>query len=165
MNENGQASEQAPVQAVVKPQSVTIFGALNIVYGGFYVLSSPIAIFGYLYAYREGKVTLEEMAMALFNVTIGFCITVWLVTLGVGLLKFKKWSRRGCVMYGWVDIAVVLLGAAGYTILAFMPDAMPQEEILAILIVDIPVSLIYPVLLLIFMQTTKVKDAFKAIGE
>ena len=163
MNENSPSPEQAPVHTVAKPLSITIFGALNIVYGGFHILSSPFAILGYIYLHGEGKVTLEEMAVGMFNTTIGFCITVWLVILGIGLLKFKKWSRRGCVMYSWVDIAVILLGAIGYTVLAFIPEAMPQEEILAILIVDAPLSLIYPVLLLIFMQTAKVKDAFKVI--
>lgn len=169
MNENVLNTAQAPTRAVKKPRSVTVFGVLNIVYGGLLILLAPIAIFGFIYAGQTGEVSSGEMMWDLFNIIVGFGLSIWLVILGIGLLKVEKWSRRGCVIYAWVDIAIILLGTGieivimslGYT------KIFPQEGVLINLFAEFLgalTSLIYPVLLLIFMQKAKVKSAFQEIG-
>jgi hypothetical protein len=166
MNENSLKTVQVPAQAVKKPKSVTVFGVLNIVYGGLFILFTPIAIFGYLIAGKKGDVSFGEMMWALFSLIVGFGLTIWLVILGIGLLHLKKWARAGSVMYAWVDIAFILLGIGVDIVILSLDGINPQEGELAELFVESldMVSLVYPALLLIFMQKAKVKMAFQEIA-
>jgi len=166
MNENSLKTVQVPAQVVKKPKSVTVFGVLNIVYGGLFILSTPIAIFGYIVAGKKGDVSSGEMMWALFSLIVGFGLTIWLVILGIGLLNLKKWARRGSVMYAWADIAFILIGTGVNIVILSLDGINPQEGELTKLFVeflDIIISVVYPVLLLIFMQKDKVKMAFQEI--
>ena len=103
----------------------------------------------------------------LFMNTMGFGLSVWLLTLGIGLLMIKKWARRGSILYGWLGITVTILETA-VNIIAYKLGWISVGE------GELPGyiggtcggligGLIYPVLLLIFMKTDKVKQAFAGI--
>ena len=153
---------------IKKPVSITVFGVLNIIYGGLFILLTPISIFGYIAEGWKGDISYREMTWSLFNIIIGFGVTIWLVILGIGLLKLKKWARRGCVVYGWVDIVYILLAAIADIIFISLGwiKMFSNEGMLANIsteFLNIVISLIYPVLLLIFMKTRKVRQAFAGI--
>jgi hypothetical protein len=104
----------------------------------------------------------------------GICFAGWLVSLGIGLLKFKGWARRGSVIYACIAI---VWGIAGLilTLLAMSmgwmgaPEGMAEPQRAGMMggmvggICGGILGMIYPVLLLIFMLSAKVKDAFRMV--
>lgn len=167
----GQEPVILPPQTVEvgKPTSVTVFGILNCVFGGMGILCMPCAIYGSMIT---GEVTQIEATVfstvwGIISFAVSFIFSIWELTVGIGLLKFAPWSRRGAVMYSAVIIIWVIFGN-GLNILALsmgwitMPEGGIGVQVLGICMGFI--GLIYPILLLIFMQTSKVKQAFAAIG-
>jgi hypothetical protein len=106
----------------------------------------------------------------LISLTVKFGLFIYLIILGVGLLMMKKWSRIGSILYGCFAI-IWGIAVIGVNLLAFwvMHQAEGQRAamiggMVGVICVGI-IGLIYPVLLLIFMQTEKVKSYFAAAGE
>jgi len=94
---------------------------------------------------------------------IGF--SAWLLALGISLLKFKRWARRGSVIYSIIVIVRHIIRSVLYfAALSLGWFTMAQNQWIAVVvgIFSLPLGLIYPVLLLIFMNTAKVKQAFTA---
>jgi hypothetical protein len=159
----GQA--QVPVQTVEKPTSVTVFGILNIVFGGLGFLCTPIGIFGIVMTGKTMEIVAGYKIFLLVSSFIGIGFSAWLLTLGIGLVTMKRWARRGSCIYAWIAI---VWGIAGLilNILAVSLGWMvsPQGQLPGLLggmCCGGISGLIYPVLLLIFMQTAKVKQAFQ----
>ncbi len=167
MEETGQNPVILPPQVIEKPTSVTVFGILNIVFGGLGLLCMPFVVFGFLYADRfvQVEITFADKIWSLFGFIVGFGFSIWQLTLGIGLLTLRSWARRGTIGYAYADIVWTLLGV-GWNILAlYLGWTTPMEGGLTAYIggtCGVLFSLIYCVLLLIFMQTTKVKRAFSA---
>jgi hypothetical protein len=90
------------------------------------------------------------------------------VILGIGLLNLKRWARSGSVIYSCIAIAWSIAGVALNIIAMSMQWITIPEEGLPGFIGGICGGLcgglIYPILLLIFMQTQKVKNAFAVLG-
>jgi hypothetical protein len=152
---------------IEKPMAVTVFGVLNIVFGCYFL----VRIVHSWYKIMAGDFkNSEEMmwpgipALLLFVVIVG--LVVWLIVLGIGLLKMKRWARRGSVLYGWIQIVliVITLGGAVVSLVIDWKDA--PRIILGSITIDNGLAVIhwiYMVLLLVFMKTAKVKQAFAAI--
>jgi hypothetical protein len=161
MEEFGSNQLQSPTQVVEKPISVTVFGVLNIVFGCLGLLFIPIALFGLAAASKRMGVS---ASFKMWSVVVGIGFSIWLLILGIGLLKMSKWARCGSVIYAWVRIIWILIvvGSSFATLSGWMAvrgGAIPG--FLGVVYGGI-LGLIYPVLLLIFMQTNKVKQAFHA---
>ena len=170
----GQA--QMPIQTVPdeKPTSVTVFGVLNCVFGGLGILCTPFSVLG---LFIGDLIPMSEMnpieispgykIFLLVASVIGIGVAAWLLSLGIGLLKFKSWARRGSVIYAWVAIVWGIVSAV-INLLALSQGWMtaPQGQMPAMVsgMCGGMIGLIYPVLLLIFMQTKRVKEAFAAVG-
>jgi hypothetical protein len=156
-------------QKMEKPTSVIVFGILNIVFGIFGMLFSPLTIFALVISSGSEEITEGyEIFLLLMNV-VGFGFSIWLLILGIGLLAMKKWARRGSILYAWLGILLSVVEMA-VNILArifgwvTVPESGVAEYIIGICI-SLVGGLIYPVLLLIFMQTARVKQAFQARGQ
>jgi hypothetical protein len=100
---------------------------------------------------------------------VGFGFSVWLLALGIGLLAMKGWARRGSVLYGWLGIILsVTETAVNFLALTLNWITVPaggQTEYIVGICIGLVGGLIYPVLLLVFMRTAKVKQAFLARGQ
>ena len=146
-----------------------VFGVLNCVFGGLGILCTPFSILGIFMGDlvpmngNQMQIVAGYKAFLLVTSILGIVIAAWLLSLGIGLLKFKSWARYGSIIYAWVMIAWGILGI-GINMLALSRGwiTLPQEAMPSYLIGGM-VGFIYPVLLLIFMQTEKVKRAFAAI--
>jgi hypothetical protein len=190
MNEQGQNPENIGSPAVrpegqipgdlryaaERPTGVTVFGVLNIVFGGMGILCTPFSILGIFVGdlIPMGESSIEIAAgykiYLMVSSVVGIGFSAWLLVLGIGLLKFKRWARRGSVIYSVIAIVWGIAGIGlGVLALSLGWMAAPQGQLPAMAggmvggMCGGIISLIYPVLLLIFMQTAKVKQAFAAI--
>lgn len=151
------------MEAIKKPASVIVFGILNILFGIFGLVVSTFILF------PSFKQTLSAFKIwQLVMKFLGFCFDIWLVVLGIGLLRLKNWARRGSILYACLVILVSVI-ATGVEVLAIflhwttIPQSGQRAYILGMCIGFIG-PLIYPVLLLIFMQTAKIRQAFQSIS-
>ncbi len=163
------SSDQTQVtpQIIEKPTSITVFGILNIVFGCYQLIRiSPglYKIMAEFYTNPEKIIGPEILFLLLLTVVIG--LSVWLLVLGVGLLTMKRWSRRGSVMYALIQIVLMVI-ALGVIVIKSITDWENAPRILlASITLDNALGVIqwlYMVLLLISMQSAKVKQAFSAI--
>lgn len=156
-------------QKVKKPISITVFGVLNIFFGGLGLLFSSLVTFGLVTAGDTSKMASGYKIFLLFMNVVGFGFSIWLLTLGIGLLGMKGWARRGSVLYGWLGILLSITEAAvNFLAISLNWITVPEggmPEYVAGMCISLIGGLIYPILLLIFMQTAKVKQAFQVWGQ
>jgi len=156
--------------AAGKPAAVWVFGVLNCIFGGLGLLLALAVFWGMaIDEFVETGINDENKMLTLFEAALWFCMSVWQVAMGIGLLRFRKWARRGSVIYAWTDIVWTLLVIVFDIITELMhwvsqsgaDNAYESAEGMCLNLI----GLIYPVLLLVFMQKAKVKEAFSAVGE
>jgi hypothetical protein len=144
-----------------RPISVTVFGVLNIIFG-FYFLVRMI------YDFSKHPNTLLEMGiLGSILIFISFGFIIWLIVLGIGLLTMRRWARRGCVLYGWIQVVLIVIMLSGIFIDSILARKDAPRILLASMTLDNALSVvhwIYMILLLIVMKSQKVKQAFAAIG-
>jgi hypothetical protein len=170
----------------IRPATATVFGILNLVYGGFGLICNPInGALNLLIPNPQGRVNnpiLEIAIQPIYRHAIAIYAGVstvacaLLVIAGIGLLTMKPWGRTLSVRYVILDIAaaVCYLGFNGIYLFAPMIDLArrlnsPQATGNAIgaVIGGVGVfllGLIYPVLLLIFMTRPGMVQAFTGRG-
>jgi len=148
-----------------KPTAITVLGVLNCVFGGIGILSAPISIFRMISGSKTIEIVWEYKIWLLVDSIAGIGFSAWLLALGISLLKFKRWVRRSSVIYSIIVIVRHIIRSVLYlAALSLGWFTMAQNQWIAVIvgIFSLPLGLIYPVLLLIFMNTAKVKQAFKS---
>ncbi len=157
-----------------RPASATVFGVLNLVFGIFGICGGifTAGLFA-VFAIPEMAENLNNMegmeqfqnpsyrAFLLVSTIINSLLTVVLLVSGTGLLKFKAWGRTAAIWYAIPQIFAIIGGAiAQYYLLVkpaienAAPGAQGIGEISGAIggLVGMAFSLIYPVLLLFFMN-------------
>lgn len=169
MAELNPGQSQVPLQVVEKPTSVKVFGILNIVFGGLGLICTPLGLLvGVAAMQKTMEATAAYKMWTLASGFIGIGFAIWLLVVGIGLVMMKRWARRGSVAYACVIIFWNIIGA-GVNIAALslkwinLPEA-GLPGFIGGMVGGMCGGLIYPILLLIFMQTGKVRKAFVAIG-
>ncbi|MBN2018959.1 MAG: hypothetical protein JW749_01900 [Sedimentisphaerales bacterium] len=166
----GQTAGQAPPyerQAVERPVAVTVFGLLNIVVGCWGLYNVVLSLHKIIILYK-GHWTIRGTLYVLgpFSISIGFII--WILLLGIGLLTMKRWARRGSIMYARIKIVFAVISTGLFIFSLFRVWSSIPNDRVGPVIFSICKSFIrnfvYPVLLLIFMLSPKVKQAFAAVG-
>ena len=143
-----------------------MFGVLNIVFGCYYLVRGSPGLYKIVAGACKNpeKITGSEI-LVLLLLAVGIGLSIWLLVLGIGLLTMKRWARRGSCMYARIQIVLMVLGIS-YIAMSIKWSSVPEEMwgryIFTIL--TMLANLTYPILLLIFMQSAKVKQAFSAIG-
>jgi glucan phosphoethanolaminetransferase (alkaline phosphatase superfamily) len=160
-----QVSQFAPLfqNSQLRPASVTVFGILNIIFSSLGIICSPINIVMTFSSPYSQEMTELVRIWLIFIMAIGLFMDLFLLALGIGLLRLKKWARVWSIIYGWFDIFLVIVviiinvilltsGYYGYTseqttgALAFSCGALIG-------------GLAYPILLIVFMMRKPAKDS------
>jgi hypothetical protein len=171
--QQGPGQEILPPIVIEKPTSVTVFGVLNCVFGGLFFVCVPVGFFFVLMAGKTGDTSPELNAFDYISLVVVFGLSVWEIITGIGLLKFASWARQGTILYAVCEIIWVLFNIVMHFTSAgqmTVPDGTQEVQMgyqAGYYIgqwCGFIFTLIYPVLLLIFMNTRKVKAAFAAIG-
>jgi hypothetical protein len=153
--------------AAERPISVAVFGVLSFVLGGYPFINTYPRLYKVIEPALTGKVSVPGTPWFLLSCLISVGLSIWLLILGIGLLRMTKWARRGSVAYAWVSIGLYVLNL-GSTIVMVLSGLMKlpigSRSFWIVYIHAALIGLIYPLLLLIFMKTEKVKRAFGAIG-
>ena len=155
------------VQIAERPTVITVFGVLDVVFGSMGLMSIPIRILAKALRHHTSEMTAEYKVWSLFLSVLTVCFAIWLVFLGIGLLNFRKWARRGSIVYASVRIIWFFMAWGINIIMVFLGWLNLSKGGWGLFFLGIAIGsigLIYPVLLLIFMQTEKVKRAFTAVG-
>lgn len=150
-----------------RPIAVWVFGILNIVLGCYFLVRIVIGWSGTIvnvFKNPENIKRVTEISLLLFIVSI--ILIIWLIMLGYGLLNMKRWARRGSIIYAWIMIAFA--GIAVIAIIESMVTSWPDSirvlrHSMSIHNGIAVIQWIYYILLLIFMKTAKVREAFAGI--
>lgn len=149
------------------PIAINVFGMFNIAIGGLRLFTSPCTIFGIAMSGEAYGMTVGYTLFILLTYILTLGLYLWLLSLGTGLIMLKKWARRGCVYYAWIAIVwwIVRRGLDTYGLTAGWVNPAEGDTPAFILRMCLSsIGFIYPVLLLIFMKTEKVRKAFAEIG-
>ncbi len=161
-----------------RPTSVTVFGILNLVFGGLGVLCTPMSMmFLFLLTTPENPIS-HAMNMnvgyrvyLIWVAVVGVLAAFVLVAAGIGLLQMKSWARLVSIGYAIFSIVMGILGMIVSNIFVFGPaiaDARARGPAAAAGMVGLAMGvaggvlgMIYPVALLIFMTRPRIRNAFQ----
>ncbi|MGB7580916.1 MAG: hypothetical protein WBL85_00520, partial [Sedimentisphaerales bacterium] len=97
---------QEPPQVIERPISVAVFGLLGFVLGCYPFISTYPQLYKIIAPVLMGKTAMPGMPLFLLSCLVSVVLSIWLIVLGIGLLRMKKWSRRGSIIYAWVSIGL-----------------------------------------------------------
>jgi hypothetical protein len=148
-----------------RPSILTTFAVLNIVFGGFGLLCTPIAMVMTYFSMTNTTTPLMQTWIATSSF-ISIITSVMFVAFGIGLLGQKEWARKGslvCAIFLLVwAIAEMTIGVIGLTSGAMGEELMSGPGLVGGLIGALFggfSSMIYPACLAVFMSSEKIKSA------
>lgn len=159
-----------------RPISVTVFGILNIVFGGLSVLG---ALINWVVMYRDGAEDNPVFAMieasAFYStwmklaLILGVIASMVVIASGIGLLQMRQWARIAAVGYSLYSIFMLLAGSVmgWYFVYSPLLDSASKGVSMGGLIGGLIggcFGLIYPVALLYFMTRPGLVAAFEGIS-
>ena len=153
--------------ADARPVSTAIFGVLSIMFGVMGLLCSPLGIVGIFVQPSTGQFAPTGIVLAwlVIGAIIGMVCGVAQIVFGVGLFKLKSWGRLGLLYYGifavvWgllgIPISIWIMSSGSLGIDGSTPGAAASSMMGTC---GGLISLIYPILLIIFMTRPNVKAA------
>jgi hypothetical protein len=167
MDEANSEQLQSPPQVIEKPTGIMVLGVLGVVQGCYRFFSASLSSYKMITAAQQHT----DITTAIVNIVILSAISlgflIWLFIVAIGLLKMKKWARREAIIYAWVQIGLFVTAGIYTSLVVLLNLVNPPSHRWLFGIANMRMvlfALIYPVLLLIFMKTEKVKRAFAAIG-
>jgi MFS family permease len=146
-----------------RPKAVTVFGILNIVFGGLGLLCTPLGMCATSLMPHFMNPSGGAKAWMLFSFILGVTCAILLLAIGIGLLNLRPWARKWAIGYGWFAIVWTIIGTLISAVLTtsgaygYSHDAAPG--VVGGLLGSL-VGLVYPILLIVFMRKPHVKDAF-----
>ena len=160
------------------PASITVFGVLNLVFGAMGICGLIFAVIGIVVERMElpnqpPNPVADVMNQNAFysgfnmvNVGLGFLVTILLLVAGICLLKKQRLGRTLSNIYGIYGIVMGLIGMFLFVVflrpdlMAITQDGVPLGAITFWAAIGGGLlGMVYPVLLLIFINRPKVKQA------
>lgn len=159
---SGEQTQPYPSQPVqTTPVAVTVFGILNIVFGGMGLLTMPVALI-FTFAMPQTRQSGAYVVWTVSAFLIGLVCTTLLIAFGIGLLKLRSWGRKGALAYGcfaviWGIIGMIVnVGLVGSG--AYGSRTNPEVQTVMLIFFGL-LGLIYPICLIIFMRRPNVINA------
>lgn len=160
-----------------RPTTVTVFGVLNLVFGGLGLLCTPISVIMLFQQAQSGnpvsRILEENAAYRVYVIAAavaGVLAALVLIAAGIGLLQMKRWARLTSIGYAIFGIVTGVVGIILNIVFVVGPmmtearDEGSQAAAAAMVLVGGMaggcLSLVYPILLLIFMTRPKIRNAF-----
>jgi len=145
-----------------RPNSVTVFGILNIVFGTLGLMCMPVGLIAILAVPNAMNTAATVKAWLLVSGVVGLACTIFLIVVGIGLLYLKAWARTGSLVYGWFAIIWGIIGTVvNFGLIPSGGYGISRDALTGTIhgIIGGLIGLIYPVLLVIFMQRPNVRQA------
>jgi hypothetical protein len=171
------AAPQIPIPPS-RPTSVTVLAIIGIVFGALGVLCTPFGLLPYFVDFGQPNPVVDGIKankLAFFwtmgSSILGILLAVILLAGSIGSLKLAAWARSVMLAYGAMAIVLTLAGAVinFTTIMPIMNESfkdMPGGGGFAAMggmigaVVGTLLFLIYPICVLIFFNSERVKHAF-----
>ncbi len=105
-------NESEEIQQIKKPTAVYVFGITNIIFGLYGLIRVLPLIYKMMIYIIKVRVNPETIlgpgALVIILSVVSMGLVIWLIALGIGLLKMKKWARRGCLFYAGIQIVLMI---------------------------------------------------------
>lgn len=174
-------ADPATTATVDPPKSATVLGVINVIFGLLGILSGVIGLV-FLMLMVTGAMELPDEAMsqqisspmAIGSAIVGMLLSIVLVIAGWGLIQFKPFGRTLSIWYALLSIVFALIGivvgsmeipgaiASFDTLDSEDPQQINAAMTPIIGVVSNCVSMIYPIILLIFMNRRSFVEALRA---
>jgi hypothetical protein len=148
----------------LRPKSMIVFAILNVVLGGFNLLSAlnslvtlPALVGGHFGSLAG--MSSQAAASLLISTILRIAVSVLLIVSGIGLMKSTTWSRGCTLAYVIAAIPVSFLVQLLLLGIFKLPDA--SRRFLAVLLGGLS-GCIYPIVLFCFLNSSKWEEAFAA---
>ena len=163
-----------------RPTSSIIFGVFHLIFGAMGFLSILLALFILPGGMPEGVFDLQallEERIAWYGtysttfMVIGLFASLLLIAAGIGLFQLREWARKASIAYGIYGLVTGLLGLCVnlFYVIPLLEEALEQttNEIeragiiggMAGGLIGVGAALVYPTLVLIFMNRKVLKEA------
>jgi hypothetical protein len=140
---------------------VVVLGVLNILYG---IGTMMLGILPFILAYVSlGHVPYSLSPSLLPGIILHFTMTALLIVGGIGLLLLTRWGRVLSIFAAAMFIALAVIGFARFVLSVATGNAGGSQPWLGVLIGGAlqAVVLIYPVALIVLLNSGSVKARFK----
>jgi len=167
------------VEPIKRPTSATVFGILNILFGGLGLLSAPFSWLLYADSADDNLILSAMVTNDVYSswtqatVILGAIASAVLIASGVGLLNMKPWARVAAIGYSWYTIVIMLIGVIMLWFFVYSPlldelktiqDTVQKTLLMGGLLGGLVgglIGLIYPVMLLVFMTRPRLVAALE----
>ncbi|GEM_PF-434190 len=139
-----------------RPQSVTAFGVMNIVFGGIATIVLGVAIF-FLSRAANGWM--------LMSTALDTVVAVGIISAGVGLLQMQPWARMTSIAYGFYGVVVGMVTMLMHLFFVLISSGAATTLAVFLHIFLMLVLVTYLSLLIFFMTRPLVVEAFENAGE
>ncbi|HEX8204058.1 MAG TPA: hypothetical protein VF590_26515 [Isosphaeraceae bacterium] len=174
-----------PPSGTIRPTAVTVFGILNLVFGGLGLACTPVNLmFLFMPAPPPGRnIAVDLMTSSptyratiiVFSV-LGMAAAAVEIVAGIGLLRLRPWGRTLSLGFASYSIVAIVVGLAVNYVFLIRPllaaaraannPAATGGAVGGVIggLASGVIGLIYPVLLLFFMTRPRIARAFAAKG-
>lgn len=142
-----------------KSTAVKVFGILHLVFGTLSLVIAPLNFSGLDTTLELLQVTGLYRSWLQFTVFLSPVLAIIMIVLGIGLLRYAEWSRRGSIylaifsiVFSLLDVLVSAIGFAGQLGNAGSPETagVAFGAMIGTVIGSI-IGMIYPILMLILL--------------
>lgn len=159
--------EAGQIKPINRPMAVWVFGILNIVLGCYFLVRIGLPRYKMIaWCFKNPENITGVTISSLLLFVVGIFLIIWLIMLGYGLLTMKRWARRGSIIYAWIMIAfagIAIIAIIESTITSWPDSLRVLRNSMSIHNGRAVIIWIYYILLLIFMKTAKVREAFEKV--